>query len=91
MGDRVVMRVSAMDKALEGCDRQETALCKSFALSLVRSASTVLAGVRPASLYLFRPSSCPLWEKDLEPTLDEVLACYRTVLARSGITLSIAG
>ncbi len=91
MGDRVVMSVSARTKRLEGCDVRTTGLCQGFAWSLVRSAATVLAGERPAALFLFRPASCPQWSEELLPELEEVVGSFREALARRGIALAVVG
>ena len=91
MSGRSAMAVRIGDSIVEGCDEVLSDVCLTFVEVLVRLASGVIAGAKPAAIFglPLRAYRAGCWRHLSRRQLDEVLCAYASVLPSYGVTLSV--
>lgn len=90
MSGETAMGVTPGTGRLPGCSDHETQACRAFALTLVRSAGTVLVGEKPAALFSFF-SGCPRAACCSHGCVSSVIHTFARALPAHGVRLEILG
>lgn len=91
MGDATAMSVRAGTRSLDGCTAEEAGLCRSVSWSLVRYASTVMAGARPCALFSICAASCECDGACFQAHVDDLCGTYGSGLRKRGIVFETVG